>query len=219
MYVLSNTTGPVGYGEAPGKTGNSSTSSAGKDSDKKLIARANSVPILHIFKHYNMRFDLYTHKATCPFKAHKGGKEATPSFTLYEDTNMFKCFGCGIAGRATHFIVEMERCKPITAATRILQLFGTKVDDDLLAEETNPSERLEIMMTLSSRIFEFRQEHSDKHALDFIEYIGWLYDRSNARHKYDNESLRRLVEVCVELIDVYTPELILTLEKKYLNLI
>jgi hypothetical protein len=219
MYVLSNTTGPVSYGEAPGEIRNSSTSSAGKDSDKKLIARANSVPILHIFKHYNLRFDPYTHKTTCPFKAHKGGKEATPSFTLYEDTNGFKCFGCGVGGRATHFVVEMEKCQPVKAATRILQLFGTKVNDDFLGEEINSSERLEIMMTLSARIFEFRQEHSNKHAFDFIEYISWLYDRSNARHKYDNESLRRLVEHCVELIDVYTPELILTLEKKYLNLI
>lgn len=219
MYFLSNTTGPVGYGEAPGKIGNSSTSSTGKDSDKKLIARANSVPILHIFKHYGLRFDPYTCKTTCPFKGHKGGHETTPSFKLYEDTNSYHCFGCHVGTFAVDFVAEMERCQPVKAATRILQLFGTKVNEDFLGEETNSSERLEIMMLLSSRIFEFRQEHSSKHASDFIEYISWLYDRSNARHKYDNEALRRLVEQCVEVIDVYTPELLLTLEKKYLNLI
>jgi CHC2 zinc finger len=219
MHLLSNTTGPVSYGEAPGKTGNSAAPSTGKDSDKKLIARANSVPILHIFKHYGLRFDPYSHMVTCPFKAHKGGKENTPSFKYFEDTNMFKCFGCGIGGRATHFIVEMEKCLPIKAAMLILQLFGTKVDENLLGEEVNSSERLEIMLMLSTRIFDFRQQHTDKHALDFIEYIGWVYDRLNAQHRYDNEALRRLVEQCVELIDIYTPELKLTLEKEYLNLI
>jgi len=219
MHFLSSTTGPVGYGETPGKTGNTPAPSPGKVSEQDLIARANSVPIKHVFKHYGLRFDLYTHKATCPFKAHKGGKENTPSFTLYEDTNSFSCFGCGKGGHAVMFVAEMDRCKFDKAAAKILQLFGTEVDEELIVASGNNSERQEIMQKFSASVFDFRQNHSEKHALDFIEYICWVYDRSNELHKYDNEALRRLVEHCVEHIDIYTPQLTLTLQKEYLKLI
>lgn len=40
----------------------------------------------------------------CPFH-----KEKTPSFTVAEDKQIFKCFGCGKGGNAISFLMEIER--------------------------------------------------------------------------------------------------------------
>jgi hypothetical protein len=219
MCSLSNATGPIDYSETPGEVGDSSASFAGKINSKKLITRANAVPIMHVFKHYNLRFDTYTFKAICPFLSHKGGRENTPSFKVYEDTNTFKCFGCGKGSRAVNFVAEMDRCTAEKAALKILGLFSGDVDENLISEGVNPSERLEIMTKFASSVYEFRQNYSGKHATDFIEYICWVYDQSNGSHDHDNDALRRLVEHCIEHIEIYNPQMVLTLEEKYLNLI
>lgn len=220
MYCISNITGPVGYGEAPGKTRNFTTFVARKDSNiENLIVRANAVPIMHIFKHYNLRFDPYTHKAICPFKSHKGGHEATPSFTVYVETNSYTCYGCNVGHKAVDFVVKMDQCSQETASLKILTLFGTKVDENLLVDVVNSSERLELMMKFSNRVCQFRQDYNDQHAATYIEYICWVFDRANYLHEYDNDALFRLVEHCIEHIEIYNSKLSLTLEKKYLKII
>lgn len=219
MHLLSSTTGPVSYSEISRETGNPATTSTRKVFAKDLIAYANSVPIINIFKHYGVRVDEYNRKIICPFKSHKGGHENTPSFWYYPDTNSFCCYGCDKKGRAVSFVSEVEKCNSEKAAAHVLSLFANEVDEDLIIESSNPSERLEIMLKFSNSVFEFRQNYTDKHAIDFIEYMCWVYDNGNYYHKYDNEALRRLVEHCVEHIEIYNPQLTLTLEKSYLKLI
>jgi hypothetical protein len=216
MSNLPNQTGAVGYGPSPGSFGDSQSST-----DQILIAKANSVPIIHVLKHYGVRLDPYSNKAVCPFKSHKNGRESTASFKAYEDTNTFKCFGCGRGGKLTHFVCGMDSCNPENAARKILQLFATHADADLLTDDTNPSEKLELMVKFSSTVFDFRQSHNSEHsehAEQFIEYICWVYDRANELHAYDNEGLRRLVEHCTDHIGIYSPELVLTCQQEYLDL-
>jgi hypothetical protein len=220
MHILSNTTGPVGYGKEPSKVRNSSAPSLAKGANEELIFHANAVPIMHVFKHYGMCFDTYTEKTICPFKDHKGGKENTPSLKKYEDTNSFNCFGCGRGGGPVFFVSLIDKCSLEKAAMKILHFFASKIDNDFLIDNgLHSSERLEIMLRLSVRIFEFRQDHNDKHASEFIEYISWVYDHSNALHDYDNEALRRLVNNCIEHIEIYNPQMALSPDKEYLKLI
>jgi hypothetical protein len=208
MHSLSNITGPVGYGETSWETGNPATPLVRQNTDKAIIARANTVPIMHVLKHYGIRVDPYNHKAICPFKAHKNGRENTPSFSVFEETNTFKCFGCGRGNQPVNFVAEMDQCQYEKAARKILQIFATDVDESLIIEVNDISERLEIMMNFSEAVYQFRQSHLSPHAMDFIEYICQVYDRSNESHKYDNEALRRLVEHCVDHINIYSPDLI-----------
>ena len=42
-------------------------------------------------------------KGLCPFH-----KEKTPSFSVHEDRQIFKCFGCGKGGNVVHFIMAAE---------------------------------------------------------------------------------------------------------------
>jgi DNA primase len=44
-------------------------------------------------------------KACCPFH-----NEKTPSFNVHAGKQVFKCFGCGVAGDVFGFIRQMERC-------------------------------------------------------------------------------------------------------------
>ena len=218
MSELFDQTGPVSYGESPRTTGNTQSSPDRQKFDQTIIFKANSVPIIHVLKHYGVRIDPYSNKAVCPFKSHKNGRESTASFKVYEDTNTFKCFGCGRGGKLTHFVCGMDSCNPENAARKILQLFATHADAELLTDDVNPSEKLELMVKFSSTVFDFRQSHNSEHAEQFIEYICWVYDRANELHAYDNEGLRRLVEHCTDHISIYSPELVLTCQQEYLDL-
>jgi hypothetical protein len=217
MHTISSVFGPVGYGEEPRKAGN--PAKAAQSHNQKLISQANAVPMLHVMQHYGLHVQPYKSKLTCPFKDHKGGRENSPSFWYYPDTNSFHCFGCDKGNRAVDFVMEMDGCSADTAAIKILDLFSSKVDHELLVDSHSSSERLELMVKFSSAVFEFRLNHDQDHALDFIEYVCWTFDEANRRHNLDNEALARLVEHCIEYINIYRPTLVLTMEERYRKLI
>ncbi len=49
-------------------------------------------------------------RARCPFSGHKDNE---PSFTVYEDTNTFYCFGCGVGGDAYQLAIHLGLEPPI----------------------------------------------------------------------------------------------------------
>lgn len=204
MRKLSSTAGSVGYGEVSGKVGYSSETSPGKNSYQELIQKANSVPITRIFKAYDVSLNEYTHKTTCPFKTHKGGRERTPSFWYYPETNTYHCFGCRNGSRATDFVAAMENITRSQAAYKILERFGADLIEGGF-EGPNFAERLEIMMDFSNVVRNFRQSYTDPKSTYFIEEVCGIYDALNLRHNFDNVALRRVVEQLKEKITSYTP--------------
>ena len=56
------------------------------------------------------------HKICCPFHSEK-----TPSLRIYDDTNSFYCFGCGIGGDSVKFVSELYSLTPYQAAQKINQ--------------------------------------------------------------------------------------------------
>lgn len=207
MRDLSNSTGSFGYGEVPGETGDSSASPARKDFFKDLIHRANTVPLIRIFKYYGIRLDAVHNKCVCPFKSHKGGRENSASFKYYEDTNSFYCFGCKTGGQQAHaceFIAAMDGINKAKSAFKILSLFESDIDDSAeVFEGYSLSEQLEIMMDFSKLVREFRINYLDKESQDFIEKICEAYDVLNAKRAMDNETLRSVVEHLKEQINFY----------------
>jgi|SRR5579859_1701768 len=176
--------------------------------DKSLINKANAVPIINIFRHYNVRVNEQMRKTICPFLSHKGGKENSPSFWYYPETNTYCCFGCRIGSRGVDFVCEMEKCDREVAANKIISLFGSQIDNSSLLNETNnASERLEIMMQFSKRIFEFYQNNHSEHAFKFIEHICWTYDQINLLHNPNNEALLNLIEELLSIIENYNSNL------------
>ena len=63
-------------------------------------------------------------KGLCPFH-----KEKTPSFSVHEDRQIFKCFGCGKGGNVVHFIMAAESLNYIDAIKFLAERVGVTVQD------------------------------------------------------------------------------------------
>jgi hypothetical protein len=203
MRTLSDTTGPDGYGEVPGETGASTVPSPGKAFYQELIAKANTVPITRVFKHYGLRLDEHNRKGTCPIPSHKGGRENSASFYYYPQTNTFWCFGCKTGIHCCDLVAAMDGISNAKAAFRLMEWFADDVDEDGILENGNFSERLEIMLDFSSAVREFRSTANDQKSIEHIEHISAVYDRINLKLKLDNEGLRRLVGELKKEINSY----------------
>lgn len=197
MRTIPSTTGSDGYSQTSGEVRNSTDASKRKFFEE-LIRKANTVPLVRIFSHYNLRLDSVYSTIICPFKSHKGGRENSASFVYYSGTNSFYCFGCKIGGPFAHgceFVAHMEGLSRVKAANQILKLFHSSVNEDAeVAEVENFSEKLEIMMDFSNTVREFRNSHFDDKSIAHLEHVCSVYDALNSKRKLDNEALKRLVE-------------------------
>lgn len=66
-----------------------------------------------------------TSKGLCPFH-----NEKTPSFTVYNDTQSFYCFGCGAGGDVITFIRKMENLDYVDAVKRLAERAGLQMPND-----------------------------------------------------------------------------------------
>jgi hypothetical protein len=176
---------------------------------KGIICRANSIPIIDIFKYYGLHIDEYNRKHICPFKSHKNGRENTPSFIYYHETNTFFCWGCKVTGKCCDFVSEMDNIKKLDAANKILSLFD---NDDLVYnlddfDKQDFSERLEIMLDFSNSVREFRESHYSENSFIFIEKICKTYDDLIKRHDdFSNDALKASVRNFKKIISIYREE-------------
>lgn len=206
MRDLSNTDGLDGYGETPGETGDSSAPLTGKAFYQDLMRRANSVPLIRVFKHYGLHLNEINRKTTCPFKSHKGGRENSGSFYFYPETNSYCCYGCRLGSFGCDFVAAMDGIAKSQAAAKIISLFNEDVDEDGALNHEDFSEKLEIMLDFSNTVREFRQSAFDEKSQAYIEQICSAYDTLNMKHKsLNNEALRRIVDELKEKIISYKP--------------
>ena len=66
----------------------------------------------------------------CPFHHEKTG-----SFTVSPSKGIFKCFGCGKAGNAVGFIMEIEQCSYIEAIRQLAQRYHITIEERELNQE------------------------------------------------------------------------------------
>lgn len=207
MRPISSSTRSISNSQTPGEAGDFTASFTGKEYFQDLIDQANTVPLVRIFKLYGIRLDDLNKKTVCPFKAHKGGHENTPSFWYYPETNSFYCFGCNIGGKSSHgceFIAAMEGIGRVKAAYKIIEAFSSEIDSDRILDPQSFSEQLEIMTDFARVVREFRHAHLDEKSQKFIEHLCQVYDQHNLKRKLSNEALRRVVEQIKEKINLYT---------------
>ena len=183
MHTISSSTGSVGHGETSWEDGNSAEIVAKQNADKELINKANSVPLNIIFKYYKLRLNLENRKIICPFKFHKGGREGSPSFTYYPNTNSFYCYGCSSGGPRAHgceFVSLIDNVNVYKAARKIYGLFGQNINDyddsTFLSEEFNSSEYLETIVEFSNIIREYLHSNNNKKTLLLVDNICKVYD-------------------------------------------
>jgi DNA primase len=66
----------------------------------------------------------------CPFQ-----KEKTGSFTVSPSKGIYKCFGCGKAGNAVGFVMEIEQCSYIEAIRQLAQRYHIQIEERELTQE------------------------------------------------------------------------------------
>ena len=73
--------------------------------------------------------------ACCPFHGEK-----TPSLSVSDSKQIFKCFGCGVAGDATKFVMEHEGMGFIEALKYLANKYGIEVVEEEKSDEQIASE-------------------------------------------------------------------------------
>lgn len=76
----------------------------------------------------------------CPFH-----NEKTPSFTVYNDTQSFFCFGCGAGGDAVTFIKKIENLDYIDAVKLLAQRAGLQMPEDSSYDDSLSKKRRRIL--------------------------------------------------------------------------
>jgi DNA primase len=203
MRSISNTTGSISQGKALGQAGSFTDSVAGQDDVKDLISKANSIPMMRLFKHYGIRINEINRMVICPFKSHKGGRENSASFQFYPETNSFYCHGCKLGTKPVNFVSNIENISFIQSVHKIIEHFSDDIDEDNIFDIQDYSQRLEIMMEFSNCVREFRENYQGDKAFEHIEQICKHYDIINLKHNLDNDALRHVVDKLKEAILEY----------------
>jgi len=192
---------------------NSSGETSGQDRDfrgsfasegyQSLTEIANTVSLKEIFKFYGIRLDEGNRKTFCPFKSHKGGRENTPSFVFYPETNTYCCFGCRQGSSAVDFVSNMEKITKQNAAQKIIDKFEKNIDSDLIAPKEDFWERMDILMQYSDAVRDFRMIYNDDDSFKFIENNCSTFDNISKKHSLDNTALKRVVSILIDSINKY----------------
>lgn len=203
MHKLQNSTGFIGYGETSWEAGDVTDPFA---RNKELIAKANTVPLLRLFKAYGIRLNEQYTKIICPFKSHSGGRESTPSFVFYPHTNSYSCYGCKQGSSPTDFVANMDNIKLTEAANKIINLYGTDVVLDIeLLDQESFSERMSLYMDFSNYVYEFIQRNlKNEDALRYVEELNSIFDGLLAKRDLSNDALESLVFKLKDQIDRYS---------------
>lgn len=197
MCALPDTDGSDGFGQASGEDGASKLIAERKRKFKELIVKANSVSLLNIFKAYGVSIDECSRRCSCPFRIkHKGGRDNTPSFNFYPETNTFYCFGCKTGVSPTDFVSILDGISKYEAATKILSSFISSSDFNIEKNENdiNYQDRYAIIIDFSNFIrFYYSKNKENKDASIFIDKVCQAFDKLMSKHNMNNDSIKILV--------------------------
>jgi len=161
---------------------------------KRLIDTANTVPMVKLFHYYSLKLNEHQRKITCPFPFHQNGREKTPSFYFYPKTNTYFCFGCKKGSTVVDLVSNMENISAEKASNKIIDIFNSDIDENVVFNRESFDEKLLIMMDFSNAVREFRIKNYSNEAQNFIENICRIYDDLNSKFSLNNDALRELVQ-------------------------
>lgn len=205
MRNLSDSERSISYSETSREIGNFTNSFEGEDRFKNLIFKANKVSLANIFSLYKLNLSIFNKKITCPFPSHKGGRERTPSFYFYPETNTFFCHGCKKGIYPVDFVSEIDNLNRNNAALKILSLFKDHISDIDCSDFSDiQSEKINILMEFSSLIRDFHQNHIGNKAFTYVERICEIFDHFNNREDLSLDALNKIIFCLKEKIFSYT---------------
>jgi len=104
-----------------------------------ITDRIHDLNLVELIKSYGIAFTKkgVNHVACCPFHGEK-----TPSFTVKESSDYFKCFGCGKGGDAIAFVMDHQNLSFTEAVKDIAQKYNIQLPEYKNKEEQDKADKL-----------------------------------------------------------------------------
>lgn len=128
--------------------------------------------------------------ALCPFH-----NEKTPSFSINQDLQIFKCFGCGESGDVISFIQKIEGVDFPKALEMAADMAGVVLRNDF-----QPSPRNEKLNVEKQKLLE-----ANKLAMQYYNYVLLKHDKGKEARDYCNR--RKITKKVIKGFEIgYAPE-------------
>ena len=110
-------------------------------------------------------------KCCCPFHSEK-----TPSFVVFEATNSFYCFGCGVGGDVITFIEKIENLEYVEAVRFLAKIAGIEFKEEKISDERTKLKRkiLEINREAARFFFKNLTKKEGRNGLHYLVKIRGL---------------------------------------------
>ena len=128
----------------------------------KVLDRVDIVDV--VSRYLPLKKNGSNYKACCPFH-----QENTPSFVVSQTKQIFKCFGCGVAGNAVSFVKEYEKISYYEAALKLAQQYGIKLNIDKSSRQKESKTNL--ILQIYSLAKDFYRENLALHGSTAIDYL------------------------------------------------
>lgn len=101
-----------------------------KDTIARIVESAHIEEVVGEFVTLKKRGSRYI--GNCPFH-----NEKTPSFTVTPSLNIYKCFGCGVAGDSIKFLMEKEKLSYPDSLRYLAQKYNIEIEENYEQKESS----------------------------------------------------------------------------------
>ena len=122
-----------------------------------------------ISRHISLKRNGSRSVACCPFH-----NEKTPSFTVFNDTSSYYCFGCGAAGDIITFTMQYENLDYVEAVKALAERAGLQVpeNNNYSNEQRDRRARLLEMHKIAAKHFHKNLREKDNPCLEYVKKRG-----------------------------------------------
>ena len=118
-----------------------------------------------------------TYVGLCPFH-----NEKTPSFTVYENTQSFYCFGCGAGGDGVSFMRKIENLDYIDAVKLLAQRAGMQMPDEGYDDSLSKKRRVILQINRETARFYHNYMMSEQGKVGLQYFLNRGLSQKTIRH-------------------------------------
>lgn len=118
-----------------------------------------------------------TYVGLCPFH-----NEKTPSFTVYENTQSFYCFGCGAGGDGVSFMRKIENLDYIDAVKVLAQRAGMQMPDEGYDDSLSKKRRVILQINRETAKFYHNYMMSERGKVGLQYFLNRGLSQKTIRH-------------------------------------
>lgn len=149
---------------------------------ERIKQAADIVEVVGDYVSLKKRGSNYT--ACCPFH-----NEKTPSFNVNPARQIFKCFGCGAAGDAVKFVMDVDGIGYGEALRHLAQKYSIEVQEEVLTDEQeqrqNARESLYIVLNFAKNFFQQQLTDTEEGQAIALSYLKERGFNETIRKKFE----------------------------------